>query len=317
MPLNIEVRRGGFVESVHAVSAVLVEAGSPRWSVGPDLGTFWRSGCKPFQLLNSLACLDPAVVAALPDEDLAIGASSHSGQPVHTERVAALLAQFELSASHLRCGAHWPMHEPSARLLMAAGNPCTTLHSNCSGKHTFMLAACRARGWSEDYRSLAHPLQQGNRAVLGDWMGHAPDTAIDGCSIPTFFAPLSAMARAFARLAVEMADRGPAGRIGWAMQRHPDLTSGTDRLDLAVVRGGAEPITAKIGAEGLFCIALPHRRQGLVLKCHSGNADALAVAIPAILNEVAPGLLAASEWPWAVVSNVAGLTVGDRIVRWT
>jgi L-asparaginase II len=314
MSFLVEQRRAGRVETVHPASAVLATPDGVTWSAGDDLATYWRSGCKPFQLVNSLENLPAGVVSALEPEDLAIGASSHSGQPRHVERVAALLTRFGLDPASLRCGAHWPMHEPSARALAAEGRTCTTLHSNCSGKHTFMLAACAARGWDPDYRPIAHPLQQGNRDGLAGWMGHVPEDGVDGCSIPTFHAPLSAMARAFARLAAAMADHdGLAGRVGWAMNAHPEYTSGDDRLDLAVVRGATRPLAVKVGAEGLFCIAIPEERAGLVVKVHTGNADALAVAVRSVLETHWPGILP-GEWRWDVVKNVAGAVVGDRRV---
>ena len=41
----------------------------------------------------------------------------------------------------LACGAHWPMHEPSARSLRRRGRKPTPLHNNCSGKHAGLLLA--------------------------------------------------------------------------------------------------------------------------------------------------------------------------------
>lgn len=288
-----------------------------RWATGPDLASFWRSGCKPMQLITSLEQLPPALVAALDDEDLAVGAASHSGQPVHVERVTALLARFGLDEAGLRCGAHWPMHEPSTHALLRVGQPCRAIHNNCSGKHTFMLAAATARGWDPDYLPLAHPLQQANLARLTAWMEHLPGTAVDGCGVPTFHAPLSAQARAFSRLAEAMATgEGLAARVGQAMARHPLYTSGEGRLDLRVVQGSTEPLAVKVGAEGLFCIARPDRRQGIAVKVHTGNGDALAVAVRAVLDEVAPGLLAPVDWPFAEVRNVVGRVVGERRAVW-
>ncbi len=313
MPHVVEQTRGGLVETTHPISAVLADPQRVLWASGPDLHTFWRSGSKPLQLLNSLEALPAVVVADLTPEDLAIGASSHSGQERHTQRVATLLDRFGLDPADLQCGAHWPMHEPSSRALAAAGQSCTTLHSNCSGKHSYMLAACAAQGWDPDYRAIMHPLQQGNLARLTTWMECVPAHAIDGCSVPTFYAPLSAMARTFARLAAEMANSplGLAGRIGWAMHHHPELTSGDDRLDLAVVRSANRRLTVKIGAEGLFCIALPDASLGLVIKVHTGNADALATAVHGVIETHFPGTLPES-WDWNTVKNVAGQVVGAR-----
>jgi L-asparaginase II len=309
--LLVESLRGGRRETVHPVSASLVEDGQVRWSVGDDLASYWRSASKPFQLETSLAHLPSAAVASLSDRELAIGAASHSGEEGHVDTVRGLLARFGGDASELQCGAHPPVHEPTARQVPVP----TNLHSNCSGKHAFMLAASRHAGFPLDYRGAEHPLQRANLARLDELASVRHELAIDGCSVPTFFAPLSAMARAWSRLAEAMADEaGSLGRIGWAMHREPWFTSGTDRFDRAVVSTASEPLAAKIGAEGVFCIALPKRRVGLALKCHTGNGDALAVAVRAALRE--HGVTLAGDFPWERVSNVRGVRVGERRAIW-
>lgn len=317
MPLHVEQLRGDTVETVHPIVAALSDGERVLWAVGPEFSCFWRSACKPMQLLTSLEQLPAALVDALPDADVALGASSHSGEPAHVARVAALADRLGISAEGLRCGAHWPYDEASKMAMLRRGETASALHNNCSGKHSFMLAASLARGWDPDYLPLAHPLQAQNRARIEDWCGHRAAVAVDGCGVPCFAVPVRTMARGFARLAHHMADRdGLASRIGWAMAREPEMVSGTGRLDLAVTRGAREPLACKFGAEGLFAIALPERRQGLVVKALTGNGDALAVGVRAVLDELAPGLLTAEDWPWADVANVVGKPVGRRRAVW-
>ncbi len=311
--LTVRQLRNGLVETVHPCSAVVVVGERVRWSAGTDLATFWRSSSKPLQLLVSLDQLPDDLVDALEDEDLALGAASHSGQPEHVSRVSRLLAQFGLTAEELRCGGHWPTHDGSKKRMLAGGEAYSSLHNNCSGKHTFMRAAAQARRWDADYLPLDHPLQARNRAIIEDWGGVRTETGVDGCGIPTFHAPLSSMARTFGRLAAEMRDPGSrAGRIGRAMAAHPWFVSGDGRLDLAVTRASTEPLACKIGAEGLFCIAVPGRDMGIAVKCHTGQDAALAMAVRAVCDEVVPGLLAPETWPWEVVKNVVGREVGTR-----
>jgi L-asparaginase II len=309
-------RRGGQTESEHTVCAALCSAdGAIIAQVGDDFATTWRSGAKPFQLEASLSLLPADLVDSLDDADLAVGAASHSAEPTHTERVEALLGRFGAGEADLRCGAHPPVHEDSAHALIRAGLAPSQLHNNCSGKHTFMVAALRQMGWDSDYRPPEHPLQQHIRAVVDSRTGGRVQTVVvDGCGVPCFVAPLSGMATAFARLAraTRLGD-GLLGRIGAAMVRHPELVSGSRRLDLAVVQGASEPVISKVGAEALLCMALPRRDLGLVLKVRSGDDDARAVAAAALLERWAPGLLAPSTLErWHEVRNVVGRVVGRR-----
>lgn len=316
--------RGGLVETRHTVSAAIVrarvgtdgETGAFETGVGPPTWSTWRSAAKPLQLWCSLEALgDPADLSAT---QVALGASSHSGQPDHVDGVLNLLRGFQLDPALLRCGAEPPAHAPTARALLAAGQPHLPLHNDCSGKHAFMLAACRAQGWStDDYLSPDHPLQRRIVQVASEWTGQAPALAIDGCGLPTLWLSLGAMARAWARLAAATAQ--PAldprlHRIGAAMAAHPWWTSGDDRIDLALHRRAAEPWIGKIGARGVFCVALPARGLGIALKVHDGDEDALAVAVPALIQRFAPGALAPDpDWPWAALRNVVGHVVGSRV----
>jgi L-asparaginase II len=312
-------RRGPAVESVHPFSVAFVRDREEPVVLGADRVTTFRSASKPFQLATSLEVLgDPD----LPDDELAVGAASHSAEPAHLAVVERILARFGLDASGLRCGAHPPVHEPSARAILRAGGEFTDLHNNCSGKHSFMLAAATRAGWAADYRPPSHPYQVLVRARLDAWADAASEIATDGCGVPTFIYPLSAVARAWSRVAIAMraVDRGEGlappdariGRVGWAMARRPDLTSGTGRLDLDVVRAAREPMAVKIGAMGLFCIALPARGAAIAVKVASGSGEALPAAVAWSLARFAPGAFAEPE-PWALreVRNVVGLVVGS------
>jgi L-asparaginase II len=316
----VEVRqyRGACVESAHPVTAVAVRDGEALWSVGTDRETAFRSACKPHQLAVSLAHLgDPS---DLRPEHLAVGASSHSAEPAHLTLVREILGRFACEADALRCGAHPPAHVPSAEAILRAGGSFTHLHNNCSGKHAFMLAAASREGWARDYRPEDHPLQRHIRQRMAEWMAFEPATAIDGCGVPTFLQPVSRAARAWSVLAAAMMDPSPSDpwtrrlhRVGWAMSAHPELTSGTGRLDLDIVRHAREPLAVKIGAAGLFCVARPRDGTGLCVKVHSGSTDALAVAVAWALDRLDPHLFERPpRWELSLVRNVVGLEVG----RW-
>jgi L-asparaginase II len=298
-----------------SASVAVVQGGAAVALRGDDRVTTFRSAAKPFQLAVSLEALgDPS----LDDEDLAVGAASHSAEPVHVARVEALLRRFGLDASGLRCGAHAPSHTPSAEAVIRAGGAYTALHNNCSGKHTFMLAACAHQGWDPEYLPPEHPYQQRVFAAVSDWMAHVPYTVTDGCGVPTFVQPLSAAARGWWQVARAMATEptGRLGRIGHAMAKHPALTSGTGRLDLDVVRAAREPMAVKVGAGGLFCVALPARDLGIAVKVHGGVMEALPALIAWALETYAPeAWRAPDDWELLKVRSVAGREVGGWITR--
>ncbi|MCU0699427.1 MAG: asparaginase [Myxococcaceae bacterium] len=321
MPTVVQTR-GAIVEATHAFAVAQVGPGGIASVEGPDVVTAFRSAAKPFQLAVSLETLgDPAVSDAM----LAVGAASHSAEPMHLDVVRKILGQFGVSEGGLRCGAHAPVHEPSAHAVLRAGGAFTDLHNNCSGKHAFMLAAAKHAGWDLDYRPSNHPLQVKNRAALERLTGSAAAVATDGCGVPTFSFPLSGIARAWSHVAGAMAavESGAApepfderlGRIGWAMAKHPELTSGTGRLDLDIVRACPEPIAVKVGAMGLFCMALPRRKLALAVKVTSGVSEALPAAVRWALARAGVELALPSPWPLCEVRNVVGLVVGAVEVR--
>jgi L-asparaginase II len=293
---------------------VAVVNGRAVWASGPSTRSPWRSAAKPLQLWCALEALgDPALPAPL----LAIGASSHSGQDLHLETVRAALARLEVSEAGLLCGAEPPAHRPTHEALIRRGDPPRPIHNDCSGKHAFMLGACRARGWSAAYRPPSHPLQRRIAQVAADWTGDPIELAIDGCGVPVLCLSVAGMARAWARMAEAMAGdpSGRLGRIGGAMAAHPHLTSGDDRIDMDFARGAAEPFVGKIGAQGVFCVALPARRMGIAVKAISGHEPALAVAVAAALAAAAPGAWRRPDgWRWHTIRDVVGDPVGRRVV---
>jgi len=312
--LVVEQERGGVVEASHEVSAVLVEATGVADAIGPDLVTTWRSAAKPFQLETSLEALPAEWRGSLVAAELAVGAASHSGEQGHVARVRSLLARFGLDEEHLYCGAHAPVYAAAADDLVRRSEPFLAVHNNCSGKHAFMAGASRASGWDADYRHPDHPLQVRIRDRITERAGQAPQAVVDGCGVPCWVLPISAMARAWSVLA---AGTGSLGAIGDAMRAHPWETAGTGRPEVTLMRTAARPLACKVGAEGLMCGALVEQGAGFAIKVHSGNALARAVATWAVLDRWSPGLLAADGVrPWSTVHDVVGRDVGALRAVW-
>jgi L-asparaginase II len=261
--------------------------------------------------------LPAAVRDQLDASDLALGAASHHGETVHVEHVRSLLARLARGPEHLLCGAHPPSNHAAMQALYARGEDASVLHNNCSGKHSFMAAAAIAMGASADYLPADHPLQRRIHERLDERTGGGvQSTVIDGCGLPCFVLPLSAMARAWAQLATDMQRNSSTelGRIGEAMRAHPRLMSGSDAFDGFLTREAK--VVAKVGAQGLLCVAFPQQGLGAAIKIRSGVDAARPAAALTLIEHWFTGLLgAAATDEFRVLTNVAGVRVGEIVAH--
>src|SRR4029078_6916188 len=138
----------------------------------------------------------------LSDEELALACASHSGEPDHVATAQRMLKRAGLDESALRCGAHAPIHQPSAVALARSGGTPTPLHNNCSGKHAgFLCLACALKADPRGYLDPRAPVQREVKATIEALSGYAiadAQRAVDGCSAPTWAVPLLNLAFAFA-----------------------------------------------------------------------------------------------------------------------
>jgi L-asparaginase II len=296
----VVVERGGRLESEHRFAWRLA---------GEDDGesVFVRSAAKPLQAL-------PAVRAGvierlgLDERHLAMACASHGGSPEHIARVAEILAACELGVDDLACGPV-PPRDPRAAAALT-GRP-RRIHHNCSGKHALGLALCVVEGWPvEGYLGAEHPLQRAMAAAVAEGLGvPAPAQAVDGCGMPTFYAPLAALAGAFGRLAG--GGLGAQGtRIAAAMRAHPELVAYRGAIDTELMT--AAPVVAKIGAEAVIAIGCDDGR-GLAVKVADGALRALDPAAVWAVREVLgfdAGGAALDALAEPVVRNSLGMVVG-------
>lgn len=296
---RVVLTRGEVQESEHRVHAAVVSAdGGLLHGLGDsDRIVHMRSAAKPFQALVVIQ-EGAADAAAMSDEEIAILCGSHGGEPEHLRIVRGLLERLGLGPADLACGPHAPMHEPTARRLVREGDEPTRLHNNCSGKHAGMLALAIHRGWSTDgYEGAEHPVQRRIASEIVRWSG-VPETrlleGVDGCGVVCFGLPLRSIARAGAALAVAAAEGEPGpARVVSAMQDHPWMVAGTDRLCTELMRATEGRILAKVGAEGVYCAFLPNRGLGVAIKVEDGARRAAEVSLVALLARL--GLLDSRE----------------------
>lgn len=253
----VKVIRSGFHEGSHYGSVVVVDSdGSVLHARGAvDAPVFPRSSNKPFQAVAMLVA-----GAQLDGADLAISAASHSGEPMHTARVQAMLERVSLRESDLGCPDALPMNEAARNEVIAAGGAPRKLYMNCSGKHAGMLTACVEHGWdTATYLDTDHPLQLSVRDEVARLAQERPSAVgIDGCGAPLFAISLTGLARAFGRVNAS-APGTPEHAVAHAMREFPEMVGGTGREDTRLMQ--AHPgLLVKGGAEGVHCAALPDGR---------------------------------------------------------
>lgn len=272
----VQVIRSGFHEGSHYGSVVVLDTdGSVLHARGDIAGpVFPRSSNKPFQAVAMLAA-----GAHLEGADLAISAASHSGEPVHTQRVHDMLHLAGLTEDDLRCPEALPLNEQARHQVIASGGAPRRIYMNCSGKHAGMLTACVAHDWdTATYLDEDHPLQLSVRAQVARLSDEAPSAVgIDGCGAPLFAISLIGLARAFGR--VNAAAEGTDDRtVSAAMRAFPEMVGGTGREDTRLML--AHPgLLVKGGAEGVHCAALADGRTVAVKISDGGDRARMPVLV--------------------------------------
>lgn len=245
---------------------------------------FIRSSAKPFQVLPFLLS-GGAEKFGFDEKEIALACASHSGERMHTELAAKMLAKIGLSESDLRCGTHLPFNEKRAEEMIRAGEKPTQLHNNCSGKHSAMLAFAKLIGADlKTYDLIENPIQQAILEMISRFCETPKNEipiAVDGCCAPNFALPVRAMARSFLKLVLPPAQfdedlKNACRRVCEAMMNYPELVGGTERLDTLLMQAGRGKFISKIGAEGVWlCACLPSEKYpkglGIGMKIEDGD----------------------------------------------
>jgi len=308
--LLAQATRNGWVESVHAGHAVLIDPdGSVVRAWGrPQDPTLPRSSNKPLQATGMVAA-----GLGLVGAQLAIAAASHNGEQFHLDTVRAILAEGGLSEDDLANVKALPTGAAAQAAWLRAGGGPTSVTQNCSGKHAAMLATCRINGWSiDDYLDQHHPVQAAITNGVGALGAVVHHVGIDGCGAPTHAFSLHDLAAGFARLA------SPDSAVARAMTTHPELVGGPAR-DVTLWMRAVPTLVAKEGASGVMAAGLADGR-AVAFKVADGSdscrqavvAEALrasgldigtdatstadAVAVPVLGHGRPVGRLDAIEW---------------------
>jgi L-asparaginase II len=294
-----EVTRGDVVESVHRGVVVAVDVdGSIVASAGNvDQLAYFRSAAKPFQAIPVVES-GAAEAFGFTERELALSCSSHDATPDHQRGVARMLEKIGLHDEDLRCGISPPVDEQElARSVLGLVWP-SQVQCECSGEHAGMLAACKQLGYPLDtYVERDHPLQRRILEIIATVLSMDEDELIlgtDGCSIPTFAAPLRQFAFSYATLATphkspvrnDPALVGAIDRLRAAMVAYPVMIGNEGVLDTEIMQATGGRIVAKLGAEGLLCLAAPERGLGIAIASDDGMPRGLGPAAIGTLEQL-------------------------------
>jgi L-asparaginase II len=306
-PVLAAESRNGRVQAIHTGHAVVLDPdGRVRMAWGdPAAATYWRSAAKPLQAVPFVAV---AAELGLGDAALAVACGSHAAEPFHVDAARSILATAGLPESALRCG----VHDPGPQAGIAPPGGWSAIHNNCSGKHAAMLAVCKRRGWPlEGYLTPDHPLQREIHTVVAEASGTRDvPFGVDGCGLPTYFLPISSLARSFQWLLRDA--RGV--RAFAAMAAESRMVGGTGNSDTETPLATRGRVVSKYGALGV--VAAVDRRSGeaVAVKMDAGGSQAARAVALAAMREAGwldAGATAALEGHLRPpVRNHAGLLLG-------
>ncbi|HEV7344837.1 MAG TPA: asparaginase [Devosia sp.] len=323
-PILAEAIRGNWVENRHRGAFVVMDAEGKVIASAGDIerAVFPRSAIKSMQALPILAS-GAQDAFQLTEQELALACASHHGEDPHVETASGLLSRLGLSVADFECGAHAPTNAVARSALRARGEEPSALHNNCSGKHSGMLSVAVAMGvGTAGYVDQQHEVQKAVRAAVEAVIGEDLTTdrcGTDGCSIPTFAAPLRAFAYGFARMATGdgLSEHlaAAARRLFDAATAHPHLVAGTGHPDTLLMQEFRGRLMQKGGAEGVQCGAIRDKGWGYALKCDDGNMAASHAMLAGVLlryaDPDAPQRALLETLAHQPIKNVRGATVGE------
>ena len=292
-----QVTRGALVESVHQGNVAVVDADGNLIASAGDVSSriFFRSSAKPFQAVPLVAS-GAADAFGFTSEELALACASHNATERQQAIVTSMLEKAGLTESDLHCGISPPLDAAENARITLGLKGTSQIQCECSGEHAGMVAACRHAGWPvEGYEAPDHPLQREIRSIVALACGLAAsdlDEATDGCTIPTFGATLRAFASAYAVLADPEGARWNGApsyqaalrRLRDAMVLHPELVSGEGEVDTVIMQVTEGKVIAKLGAEGLLCLAIPDHRLGVAISDSGGSTRSHGPAAIVVLD---------------------------------
>ena len=275
--LTVNIYRDGFVESSHEINVYSNSKHSDDYF-------FPRSAVKPMQVMPLLIEASKQNIE-FDIKEIALFASSHSGQEEHTEFLKSIANKYEISLDNLACGPQRPFHEETIDSIIRKGDNFTELHNNCSGKHLSMLIFSKILGVEQnDYCQLTHKTQE----VIKDYFIEIFDTndigfGIDGCGLPAIRLKVSNFLKSI-QIMQDSHNSNIWNRVFSAYMQYPTIIGGENRTDTNIIINSKRDLMAKSGAEGVLFTS--DNNESLVFNCIDGSKRGVDLAATFYLNKM-------------------------------
>lgn len=278
----LEYNRSGLIEEEH-YGFIKAFVDGEYFTIGKDndYPIFMRSCAKPLQ---SSLLYDFGLEKELTSEEIAICCASHWGEPCHIDVLKELQSKYGITPSMLTCTASNPVSQKAKDSLIKEGISPSTLHNNCSGKHTLMLIMCQKAGWSvKDYEDFNHPLQKAVKEKIYELCEineNLPATN-DGCGVPIYSAPLKNFLKGY----INLFCNEKYFQIRDAFLKNPYLIGGEKSIDTAIMTDNSHLI-AKVGASGLCVVLNLENKSAFVVKMSDTDRRARAIVVIKALRDL-------------------------------
>lgn len=319
----VALTRSNRIESIHSGYVCVTDSSNNvLYSLGDcEAKIFLRSSAKPF-IATTFIKSGAMEKFDINERELAIICSSHTGEDYHRETISSILNKIGLSEKDLKCGSCNPYNEEINKMLLKNDESPSKLHNCCSGKHSGMLASCKALGLPIDtYNDRGHPLQRLILCNILALLGCREEDVIlgvDGCTVPTYMISVQQLSYLYALLSdggnTKEEYKESLTKIRSSMLMYPDMIGGNGEFCTDLMVHCGKKLIAKVGDEGTYCVSVPEKKIGIVVKIADGTERACFPVVINILKQM--GILTESEfhqlynWAYTPLKNHIGEVIG-------
>jgi len=267
-------KRSEQIDEEHSGLIILYdEKGNVLYKKGEDNNyLFYHRSCmKPLQLASISEIID---YYNLSNEEIAVCTASHAGDDIHINTIRSIFKKSNLKETDLLCPPHAPLSKDAQKKLILENKEPSSIHHNCSGKHTAMLSYCKMKDFdTSNYNELNHPVQKkilNFVSEICEYPFNKCSLTKDGCTLPVLGTPLKNLAIGF----IKVFTLPEFQKIKNAVISCPYHFGGEERTDSQIVIAGGGRLAAKVGAGNLCCVVDLIEKTCLVVKIADSDNNA-------------------------------------------